>query len=233
MSKASFNKDDFRSTIAKDSLARTNRFEIYMPSAPKAYKFRKNSNWNLSLYCEQTSIPSLTIATKAFKIFGPSYQRPMTSDYGGDGLAFTFHVDRDMKVRRFFEDWMHLIVDPNTFTVGYQQDYTTSIFVRQLDEQDNITHEIELLEAFPRNMNIMDLSHASSNQTHRLNILFAYRYWVNVDREKSPVPVPTFIQNPDIPPLVVSIPTPADGNLGSAGAGLENPQGMAFGAGGL
>jgi hypothetical protein len=131
---------------------------------------------------------------------------------------------------------MHYIVNPSTFTVGYQMNYVTSIFIRQLDEQDNVTHEIELLEAFPRNMNIMDLNHASSNQTHRLNILFAYRYWINVDKEKSPVATSRIVQFPEIPTPSFEIPSPKPpapfSNLGSAGAGLES-EGMAYGAGGL
>lgn len=204
MATTSFNLDKFTSTIKNKSLARTNRFEVFI--IPPAVLTSSTDGSLVSLYCEQASIPSLTIATKGFKIFGPTYQRPMTSDYGGDGIALTFHVDRDMQVRKFFEDWMHYIVNPSTFTVGYQMNYITSIFIRQLDEQDNVTHEIELLEAFPRNMNIMDLNHASSNQTHRLNILFAYRYWINVDTAKSPVATSRIVQFPEIPTPSYEIP---------------------------
>ena len=81
---------------------------------------------------------SLSVA-KPFKIFGPTYQRPITSEYGGEGMPITFHVDRDMRIRRFFEDWMHLIVDPVRFTVGYQENYISDIFIRQLDEQNTRT----------------------------------------------------------------------------------------------
>ena len=208
MATSSFNLDKFVSTIRNQSLARTNRFEVFI-IPPRALTEWVGTDGSLvSLYCEQASIPSLTVATKSVKIFGPNYQRPMTSDYGGEGLAFTFHVDRDMYVRKFFEDWMHLIVDPSSFTVGYQQDYVTSIFVRQLDEQDNVTHEIELLEAFPRNMNIMDLNHASANQTHKLNILFAYRYWINVDTKTTPEAVPRIVQFPEIPTPSYEAPRP-------------------------
>ena len=146
-------------------------------------------------------MPGINISVKPFKIFGPTYQRPITSEYGGEGLAVTFHVDSSMIIRKFFEDWMHVIVDPNDFTVGYQEEYITNIAIRQLDEQDNITHEIILLEAFPRNMNIMDLNNASQNQTHRLNILFGYRYWRNIDNPMiaTPTDIPRSIQYPELP----------------------------------
>ena len=52
------------------------------------------------------SLPPVNISTKSFKIFGPTYQRPFGAEYGGEGISFTFHVDRDMKVKTFFDDWM-------------------------------------------------------------------------------------------------------------------------------
>jgi hypothetical protein len=194
--KSTFNLDNFRSEVlGGEALARTNRFEIIITPPPSLSNLYKESILS-SVYVEQTNMPGINISVKPFKIFGPTYQRPITSEYGGEGLAVTFHVDSSMIIRKFFEDWMHVIVDPNDFTVGYQQDYVTSIYIRQLDEQDRVTHEIELLEAFPRNMNIMDLNNSSMNQTHRLNILFAYRYWKNVEIV-TPVDIPRAIISPE------------------------------------
>ena len=113
-----------------------------------------------------------------------------------------FHVDRDMKVRKFFEDWLHLIVSPNDFTVSYQEDYISTINIKQLDERENITHNIQLIEAFPRNITNMELNHASQNQTHRLNVLFAYRYWVRMENDVSNfdlVDTPQSIRYPGVP----------------------------------
>lgn len=195
--KTSFKLDNFRSTVLKFGLARTNRFEVIIATPPGV---AADGGALVSLMCEQTNFPPLNIATKPFKIFGPTYQRPITSEYGGDGISMTFHVDRNMDVRKMFERWMNLIVDPVTFTVNYQQNYVSTIRIRQHDEQDNITHEVELLEAFPRNINLMDLNHNSTNQTHRLNILFAYRYWRAIDTATStnPTPVPRMIQQPQV-----------------------------------
>ena len=191
MSKANFKLSNFTSKLlGSHSLARNNRFEVLITPPPA---LNTNEGELVSVYVEQASIPLLNIFTKSFKIFGPTYQRPISSEYGGEGIAFTFHVDRNMKIRRFFEDWMHTIVNPYTFTVGYLKDYSTNIIVRQIDEQNNITHEIELLEAFPRNLNLMDLNNSASNQTHRLNVLFAYRYWkskTSIVKQERKIPEP-------------------------------------------
>lgn len=204
MAKSTFSLDKFRSTVLSDlSLARTNRFEIFINTPPG---LSAESARLASLYVEQASFPILNIGTKPFTIFGPTYQRPQFAEYGGEGIPITFHVDRDMQVKQFFVDWCDKIVNPYSFEVGYQNEYITTINIKQLDEQDNITYEIELLEAFPRNLNLMELNNASTNQTHRLNVLFAFRYW-RVPQQTIPVNVPRPIVAPQIPVSAPEEPT--------------------------
>jgi hypothetical protein len=232
MAKAHFSLDKFRSEILTNSLARNNRFEVIIN--PPA--FLRQYGDKVSLLAEQASLPMLNIAAKSYKIFGPSYQRPFTSEYGGEGMPITFHVDRKMSVRNFFEDWMHAIINPTKFTTAYQNQYIGTIEIRQIDEQDNITYAVKLLEAFPRNLNLMDLNHSASNQTHRLNILFAYRYWERV-QESKPVDISRVITTPEVPRIDNRIKN-TDTRLknvtftGQADTGTTNDD-MAFGVGQL
>jgi len=239
MSTSNFNLSSFTSEIlGKSSLARNNRFEVLI-ALPSRLDGSKYNQRLISLYVEQTSIPMFNISVKSQKIFGPSYQRPFASEYGGEGISLNFHVDRNMAVRNFFEDWMHLIVDRNDYTIGYQEEYTTTINIRQLDEQDNVTYEVELIEAFPRNMNLMDLNHSASNQTHRLNVLFAYRYWRNVlKKPNQAVDIPELIQRPQIPIVdnrISNSPRPSVGPRlygQSSDRALEDSYNTSAGAGG-
>lgn len=203
--KAHFSVSDFRSTVLAKGLARTNRFEIKI--IPPV-SLRQGSEF-ISLMAEQASFPLLNIQTKAFKIFGPAYQKPITSDYGGEGTSIVFHIDREMKVKRFFNDWIHTIVDKDRYTVGWLNDYKGSVIIRQLDEQDQVTHEVELIDAFPRNVNILDLNHTSTNQTHRLNVMFAYRYWRDLSTTK-PNDTPTQITVRNDTPVVTPTSTKAN-----------------------
>lgn len=138
------------------------------------------------LLCETTNFPALNISVKSQRIYGPSYQRPVASEYGGEGLALTFHVDREMTVKRLFDAWMETIVAggtknnewQNSYTVAFPEEYVCNITINQLDEFDNITYSVVLEDAFPRSMNMMDLNNSTQNQTHRLTIMFAYRRWV-------------------------------------------------------
>jgi len=199
MGKANFNLSQFLSQARKDSFARVNRFEVFIYSPPAQRNNRDSVS--VSMYCEMASLPPVNISTKSFKIFGPTYQRPYAAEYGGEGIALTFHVDRDMNVKKFFDEWTSKVVDPDTGLVGYQEEYISTIRLRQLDEQDNITYEIELLEAFPRSVNLLELNNAAISQTHRLNVLFAYRTWRDIDRnfETTPIDIPRQRQVPEIP----------------------------------
>ena len=203
MGKANFDLSKFIGTVRTDSLARVNRFEVFI-YAPTTLTNKNIANSGaVSLYCEMASLPPVNISTKSFKIFGPTYQRPFGAEYGGEGISLTFHVDRDMQVKKFFDEWTAKVVDPDTGLVGYQEDYISTIRLRQLDEQDNVTYEIELLEAFPRSVNLLELNNSAQNQTHRLNVLFAYRYWKDIDREfqTTPTDIPRQRLFPEVPTI--------------------------------
>ena len=183
MASSNFSLSQFIGAVREGSLARVNRFEVFI-NAPKSLTFKNKSNAGaVSLYCEMASLPPVNISTKSFKIFGPTYQRPFSAEYGGEGISLTFHVDRDMQVKKFFDEWTAKIVDPDTGFVGFQEDYISTIRLRQLNEQDEVTYELELEEAFPRSVNLLELNNSAQNQTHRLNVLFAYRYWKDVSPE--------------------------------------------------
>ena len=173
---AYFSLENFKASVLGEGLAKTNRFEVRIipPSGfDDAYTYSKK----VSLYCETASFPLLNINTKPHRIYGPVFQRPVTSEYGGEGIPLTFHLDQKMDVKVYFENWIQNIVNRNTYNVAYQDDYTGEIELYQLNDIEEITYGIKLIEAFPRSMNLLELNNAAQNQTHRLTVLFAYRKW--------------------------------------------------------
>lgn len=174
---STFSLDNFRNQVLGSGLARTNRFEVIIPVPNGMNNFYRNHGRLISLFCEETNFPPLIVSTKSYKIFGPSFQRPVSAEYGGEGLSMTFHVDSDMLVKRFFEEWTYTVVTPYSFQLNYEEDYVVDITIHQLDETDNITYTCKLINAFPRSINLMPLNNSAQNQTHRLTVMFAYRYW--------------------------------------------------------
>lgn len=190
---AMFSLEEFKTQVLTAGLARTNRFEVFIPPPAGLTTFREIGTPDgldyeqivpgtrmLSLMCEQASLPLLNINTKSYRVYGVPEPRPVTSEYGGEGIPLTFHIDREMKVKKFFDQWMQTIVDPITFNVSYKENYSVNIDIWQLDEMDNPQYHIQLIDAFPRSMNLLELNHSSQSQTHRLTVLFAYRKWISI-----------------------------------------------------
>jgi hypothetical protein len=238
MSKSHFSLSNFQSLVGTSVLARTNRFEVII--TPPRINQKKDISELSSLFCEVSNLPPLNINVKPFKIYGPNHQRPVGSDYGGDGLSMTFHLDSKMSIKRYFDDWMEGIVTRDTYNVNYQTNYVTSILLRQLrpsnDEKDDVMYEIELLEAFPRSMNIVEFNNSAQNQTQRLTVVFAYRYWRRTDIQKfaePKIPVSTVAVLPQNQVNAIIQPQPLR-NVTFTGVfspGTTNED-MAFGVGG-
>ena len=203
MAKSNFSLSAFQASVGSLALARTNRFEVII-TPPKIVQDRDASQLS-SLYCEVANLPPLNLNVKSYKTYGPNHQRPIGSDYGGDGLSMTFHLDSGLSIKRFFDNWMESIVTRDTYNVNYQTNYATSILLRQLrpssgaDDKDEIMYELELLESFPRSMNIVEFNNSAQNQTQRLTVVFAYRYWRRTDIKKFAEPILS-------PPAIAALP---------------------------
>lgn len=165
---ATFSVTEFQQTIAKKGLARQNRFQVLIPNMINGKL--------ISLLCQGGSLPGATIVVKKQTIFGPNYIRPGTINYG-ETIQFSFLCDKDMEVKKMFDDWMHTVINPSSFTVNYKDEYSRDIIVYQLDEGENITYSVRLVDAFPVNMGSLSLNQAALDRFHMLPMTFTYRYW--------------------------------------------------------
>ena len=171
---AQFNVENFRAQVSSGGLARENRFEVELPDI-------NGSGRLVNLFCESATLPQLSVITKQQRLFGPPHVRAATIDYGGAGLHMVFFVDSSMKVKQYFDTWMHKAVNPSSFTVNYLKNYAKDIFIRQLDEQENIKYELKVIDAFPTSCGPISYSQASNDTFVRLPVTFSYRLWETKD----------------------------------------------------
>lgn len=188
---AHFSIDNFVTEVSKRGLAKPNRFEVTFPLPAGLNNSSQVADSRIvSLFCESANLPSKTIGVKQQKIYGPNYQRPFSSEYGGEGISMTFLVDRQMDIKGFFDAWTNIIVDPFQYFIHYPENYTVPITISQLDEQENRTYSVTLEDAFPRSIAMMDLNQSSQNSVHKLNVTFAYRRWFAYHRTPNSVKYP-------------------------------------------
>lgn len=200
---AYFSLSNFISTVAQTGLARTNRFEMII-TPPAALAAASSTAEQVSLMCEITNLPPLTVQVRPHAIYGPPYQRPVGLDYGGDAIAATFLLDSNMNVKRFFDEWILSIVDRYSYNVSFPREYASYIYINQLNERDDETYSLYLEDAFPRSINVIDLNHAAQNQVQRMTVVFAYRRWYPAsDRQLPDIQTLDRLRTQRLPPLPV------------------------------
>ena len=178
---ANFSLKNFQAEVRSKGLSNPNRFEIMFPP-PLAMVNKIKDIKPVLLYCESTSLPPQNIGVKTQRIYGPGYPRPVSTDYGGDGITMTFLLDQPMDIRAFFDIWLASIVDPNQFYVNYQSDYVVPITINQLNMQDQVVYSAILEDAFPRSISLLELNQSTQNSVHKLSVTFVYRRWRPVHR---------------------------------------------------
>jgi hypothetical protein len=90
----------------------------------------------------------------------------------------TFIVGNDMQEKIFFDSWMEYINPTLSFDFNYKNDYISTLTVNQYDQYNKLTYSVNIIDAFPIIVNQMDLDW-SADGVHKLNVVFAYRYWQN------------------------------------------------------
>jgi hypothetical protein len=163
---------DFIAEIKTLGLSRTNRFLVYLtpPSAEPA-NVRKTL-----LFCEKASLPGINYATTQNRSFGESREVPYDKLF--DPVTLTFHVDREMKVKKMFDDWINYIQNPGNRSFQWYRNYISDLVIQVQDLQDKTTYEVSMFEAYPKSMGSVQLD-AESKDTMRLDVTFQYKYWMS------------------------------------------------------
>jgi hypothetical protein len=185
--------DDFKSVIGRRSgLAPTNRFAIFMnpPSqtllnldlqnvasnllsgnfAPSQFV---NDPRDVALLCESCSLPGRQIQTLDKQHLGFRQSVKVPQGYFNEDVNFVFHLTNDYHMKKLFDRWLDLIVNPETYQVGYKKEYVTDVTIQQLNQQNIPVYGVKLKNAFPVTVNTIELNNASA-ETQKLNVTLTY-----------------------------------------------------------
>ena len=169
-----FNVEDFTGQIASLGLASPNKFEVdvYFPTG--------TSEKSLNLMCENASIAGRTVQSMLDIQYGVrreiAYGAPQYTP-----LSLTFLCTEGMEQKTMLDKCNNSIVDATVatkpFNVAYYDDYKGRVKVKKLDKAGNQVLEVEYLDAWPKTVSQVDLSHATTNATLRVTCEFSYSYW--------------------------------------------------------
>ena len=139
---------------------------------------------DVSYQCNSIEFPSRMIETTADEnIYGPA--RKIAQGYTYADVTAKFYCHNDMREKKFFETWQRLAYNPQTFAMGYYDDYVGTIQIYQLDHKGNRTYGCELIECFPNTIGAQGLDASQAGNIMEVSVTFSYRYWKNLTDEAS------------------------------------------------
>jgi hypothetical protein len=129
---------------------------------------------DLVYLCEVAEFPGRTFMNSDIRYYGPSVKFPFQTVY--EDVNFTFLCRINSQERQFFDSWLEMINPIDTFDFNYKNEYSTSIDIFQLDEEQKATYAITLREAYPIQISPQPVTWADDN-FQRLAVTFTYSSW--------------------------------------------------------
>ena len=139
------------------------------------------------LRCETINLPGRNMSTVTDSyIYGPTREVVEGVTYAED-LTLTFQSSSGLDERKYFEEWQQNMFNPDTWNLGYYNDYVGAVEIYLLDKQDQRRYGLKLWEAYPKTINATTLDMGANNEIIKVEIAFAFRYWTSLDiKQQSP-----------------------------------------------
>ena len=137
----------------------------------------------VSMQCHKIEFPGRNLdSTPDTNIYGPS--REIVSGFSFAEITASFYQSNNYKEKQFFETWQRLCYDPNTFAMGYYDEYVGKIQIYSLDNDGLRRYGVELIECFPKTIAAQQLDALPSTTAQTCDVSFSYRYWRNLTDER-------------------------------------------------
>jgi hypothetical protein len=195
--------------ISKGGMAVSNQFAVVLPGQVGGKEGEKLDTRDANILCKNVNLPGRQITTLNRSI--GLYNHKVVNGFIVDDVTMTFRLMNDYGVRKYFDDWMNLMVGHSTRTeeqkkvmkgtVGWHDDYTADITIHQLrkpqvrvgfdlgpldinfDILGESIYTVKLLDAFPTSMSTIQLSDDQDGMVDA-TVTFSYVNWVKVKDER-------------------------------------------------
>ena len=135
--------NDFTSQIKKEGLAIVNRYAVVLPNMGGSDMSRL-----LLMYCSSAQLPGLNNSTTPARTFGEYREMPYERLF--EAVNLEFYVDRPMKVKTYWDNWIAQGIDPVTRKFNYYKNYTKDVTIFVLDKQDKSMYGCTLYAGRPK-----------------------------------------------------------------------------------
>lgn len=153
--------------------------EIFPPEKLKQKHSYEIENYKYT--CEASKLPGYTFKFENRNIANLTTEMPVGFEL--EKLELTFLCRSDMRERKLFDDWFHVIQDPETLRFEYYDNYVGKIKVSTIDNIENRSYSIEYENAYPSLMTSQTLQWSES-QILRLVVSFSYEKFTPIQVNK-------------------------------------------------
>lgn len=179
-----FAPDRFRAdlTVAL-GLATANKYSVNFPDIngmPKPHRgsakdWMSNSS-ERNTFCTAAGLPGKQIQV-AQRVLGGQIT-PVAFGHTMPEVQFTWYLTNTYNMRHYFQEWMECVTSQGTnepHNVGYFNNYTRDVKVRQYTRDGRRVYEVKLIDAFPTNISTIELNNQLQNAAHEFTCSMAYR----------------------------------------------------------
>lgn len=172
--------------LNKGGVAKSAHFDVlFTPPNGLRGGYRTDVMQNLTLRCDNVSIPGRTPTSSNVKYYGP--QRKQFYGYESNPVTATFIMSENMIERDMFMAWQDIAIGSirkdsvklGGFNVGYYDEYVSDLTIRKYDEGGNLVYSTKLVQAFPTTVLESGLNW-SDQDIMRLSVTFDYHYFTEV-----------------------------------------------------
>jgi hypothetical protein len=166
---------DYYSLFSEKSVARPNRFQAVIGLPQKLTQKYGNSIREISLLVESAEVPGWALNTIPYSATSPAFEAVVGMQY--DSWNVRFRLMDDFLVKDVFDDWLNLIINPQTRKIGFRSDYIVDASVSPLDLNNQAIKTIILQDLYPQAVDTIGLDNTSENTYMTVGVRFTYRKW--------------------------------------------------------
>ena len=137
---------------------------------------------NIAMYCESIQMPGQNIRSVEDPLrFGPQREQAQGVTYGSVNARFI--CSRDLREKRFFEEWQSLIFNHDTWEMKFYKDYIGGIKIYQEDRENYPTYCVELSEVFPKVVQQQELGWNMNDAYQTISVELMFHSWQVADAD--------------------------------------------------
>ena len=136
---------------------------------------------NMSILCTTAQMPGKQVNIMSRQI--GSDIRSVANGQTFTAVNLTFYLTNSYSIRKYFQYWMDCVMSQNTnepMVAGFYNNYVRPVKIKQMDRNDKLIFTTELIEAFPTQMELVQLNNQAQTTAVEMTVSLAYRTYTTI-----------------------------------------------------